>query len=188
MPAASLAGFVATPGGDPIQDATVLLRPSLAARLYDYPLAYQAKTDAQGAFQFADLAAGTMTLDVSVEGIPSKGGWTVELLDGRAKRGFQIVLGEGRSISGRVLDAEGLGIEGAELTLTSSDAQISTNASARSRTDGSFQFHGLEAGSYEITATLADEHGPPGDRHRLLPANVSKVEVGATDVVLVLKP
>jgi hypothetical protein len=87
-----------------------------------------------------------------------------------------------------VLDAEGLGVEGAELALASSDPQVPVNASARSRADGSFQFHGLDAGSYEITAKLADEHGPPGDRHRLLPASVSKVEVGATDVVLVLKP
>jgi hypothetical protein len=188
-PGASLAGMVATSAGDPIQAALVVLSPAGCESLDSCPLEREARTDALGTFCFADLAAGKQNLRVEIEGIPStsKQAWTVELAEGEAKLGFKIVLGEGRSIAGRVVDPAGLGIESAEVELTSSAPEIQTTASVRSRADGSFQFNGLEPGAYNLTAGFRDVYGTPDDRYSLIDAHAANVDAGASSVVLRLR-
>jgi hypothetical protein len=145
-------------------------------------------TDVQGVFRFSDLSSGSFKIDVDAEGIPSaKEPWKVTLAEGESKRGFRIVVGEGRSIAGRVVDPVGLGVEGAEVELFTPGSAVPTSFRARSAADGGFHLNGLDAGEYDVEARFRDEYGPPGDRHHLVDARASKVAAGATDVVIELR-
>ena len=142
-------------------------------------------------FRFADLSAGTFRIDVLAEGIPDrKEGWTATLAEEESKRGFRIVVGEGRSISGRVVDARGLGVEDAEVELfvaAAGDLVPAASLRARTRSDGTFQANGLEAAEYDVAARFPKEYGPADDRHRLIDARVERVAAGTTELVLELR-
>lgn len=187
-PGASLEGSVSTTAGDPVQGADVTLAPSPCGTFERCPLERYAITDAKGVFRFADLADGTFRIDVEAEGVPPrKEGYSVALSEGEAKRGFRIVVGEGRSIAGRVVDPHGLGVEGAEVELFAAGGGTPSGFTTRSRADGTFQVNGLDAVEYDVAARFRDDYGPPDDRHHLIDARAERVAAGTSELVLELR-
>jgi len=107
-----------------------------------------AMTDVHGRFELHDLPTGPTSLHVArISHAPHVDG--PFLLEGECER--RIALGHGATISGRLLDPQGTGLAGEEVTLRSVDArgQIFT-WTTRSEDEGRFVFRNLLAGEYRV--------------------------------------
>jgi hypothetical protein len=186
-PGGSLEGSVVTASGDGVQAAEVTLTAKDPSRIWGDLFARSATTDAKGVFRFADLAAGDFRFDVQARDLPPrKEGWALTLAEGEAKRDFRVIVGEGRAIGGRVVDARDLAVEGAEIEVTAA-ASDRPGLVVRSRPDGTFQANGLAPEDYDVEARFRDDYGPPDDRHHLIDAKAARVAAGTTDLVLRLR-
>jgi hypothetical protein len=180
-PGESLAGSVENASGAPILGAWLELASLDPAST---PGTERARSGSRGAFHFHDLAAGSYELRVFAPGRETEERQEIRLADGEVKSDVRIVVGRGRTIGGRVLDADGVGLEGAEVTLTRPGFDGSFTPSVVTRSGGRFQFTGLDPGSYSLVAGFYDAHGPAGERYQMVEARLPRVDAGTDDLVI----
>ncbi len=114
-----------------------------------------ATTDAQGRFVIAGVAPGRHMLSARAGNGPSQELQSVELRSGQHLKNVRLVyeLGPTISISGRVTDGDGRGLE-ANLDLMVQEERGRTSmANERSAVDGAFAFTELPQGAYTVSGS-----------------------------------
>ncbi len=137
-----------------------------------------ARTDAAGEFRIGGVPSGEVTIEAFH---PDFRGTRLALgpLEAQAQRhGLALVLAAGRSLGGRVLDAEGRPAARASLWIESHSERAGGGEALRTDAHGRFLAEGLDAGPFRVTAW--DELGPGG-------ALTTAFRVAAGDLDLVLR-
>jgi len=129
-----------------------------------------AQTDAEGSCLFTELAAGTWSVRVVLEG------WTpltssLTLVPGEERRDVVWRFTASGSVSGVVRDAQERGIAGATVVLTPGPGWHGSYLRRITGADGSFSFDGVALGSYSLVA-----HPPGGAAPPLAPRAFPAVE------------
>lgn len=184
---ASLSGFVRDASGQPQAGIGLIFRPEDR----DDPgysgasaMQAEARTAADGAYRIAGLEPGAWLVEASTR---IEGGFvrldrkeSNRILERVVLRGgpqsLDIVIARGLRIAGRVLGADGVGVEGA--TVSARAGSDAARSEARSGTDGAFELDVPRAGTWTVEATAAG-----GGTYAPV-----VVEAGARDVVLHLEP
>jgi len=147
-----------------------------------------ARTDETGAFRIGSLGAGRHLLTAELPGLQLSYHNTVEVPHVGGAEGVRIVLEDGRSLAGRVVDGEGRSVAGAIVRADTDWETIRKRAaggpfrqslqSGRTGEDGSFHLTGL------ADAPLRLEVSIEGRPRSALP----DVEAGREDLLVVLHP
>ena len=192
-------GRVVDQHGVGIADASVDLRGTAddSARLLDadeharrrppyHAVSRDTRTDADGRFRFADLAAGTYDLSVSVRGGPEGEREGVRVEAGRTTSGVDIALDLGRTIAGNVVTDDGspLEAEHVSVTIRAAGDDEGMDRWVQVQRDGSFRVVGLADGRYAVQVAMshwANDELPPW-----LGSEVGDVAAGREDLRLVL--
>jgi len=154
------------------------------------------RTGRDGSFRATRLAPGeNQRLDVRHDEYEERALGGISLTAGTTRSGVSVVLRRGLSIRGVVKDEEGRPLAGAEVNLSSARtirasrggvqmSFIGPGSQVRRETgaDGRFEFRGLKAGEYELSARR-----PGFSRASVDPVNVAEAHP-AEPVELVLKP
>jgi hypothetical protein len=143
-----------------------------------------ATTDADGGFVLRGLPSAAFRLDVAASTAGDRG--TCRTVSGPVRAGaadVRVVVEAGRAVHGRVLDAAGAGVAGAEVRCWSTDPASVSAASARTAGDGRFAVKSLDATPH-VLRVLADGYATA---RREVPASGDEITVrlvaaGATDV------
>ena len=176
----TLRGRVRTPGSFAPSDVSITAVSStpLAGGLYvSTSLLWGGETTrplASGDFELKQLPPGTYTVLVSSEWCRPQD-FSVDLEEG-SERFLDILLEEGLSVSGKVVEAGGKPVEGVDLTVWLPGA----NAFATSDEDGLFTARGLPAGRGAISAFL---FGVESTVVCDIPSSGNVVNVGTTALV-----
>ena len=137
--------------------------------------------DAGGSFVLKGLAAGTY--DVLAATADNRSGRlsTIALSDGEHKSGLRIVIGQGTTLRGRVVEyGTGIPIPNAEVTILSVGTPVSTSTDAT----GSFSVDGLPGGRVAWVAAAADSRQYVYDRVRVtLPPGKEVVDAGNIQLI-----
>ncbi len=180
VPVAALQGLVVDASGKPL--AGVELRAaSTARRASDVEL--RTHTQAPGAFRLSGLKPGdSYRLVASHDGfVPFR--LTVPApATGAAPTPLRIVLDRGRAAAGRVVDAAGKPVAGAEVRLlpaASDDLRIARETTVRALTDaaGAFRIDRLSPGAFDLRAR-AQGFAPTLVRRVSLPAGTAAADLG----------
>jgi protocatechuate 3,4-dioxygenase beta subunit len=154
------------------------------------------RTARDGSFRATRLAPGeNQRLDVRHDDYEERSIGGLSLAAGAARSGITVVLRRGLSLRGVVKDEEGRPLAGAEVTLASARtfrasrggvqlALVGPGSQVRRETgaDGRFEFRGLKAGEYEVSARR-----PGFSRASVDPVNVAEGRA-AEPLELVLRP
>lgn len=159
------------------------MRGSACARVYDgvalppaVPLGVEA--DIKGQFRLDRLAVGSWTLEIVVDGHAPIWLDTVIPASVRTLSVGNVVFARKDEVRGRVETGAGTPVGKAYVAVRAKNALVqSVSAEVRSRPDGSFEFAGLEPGSYTLTVRA------PG-----FGASSQLVHAGTADVSVVLTP
>lgn len=170
---ATLAGRVVNEEGAPIEGARVTLarggENAIRAFMRGLDGEAGARTGKDGSFRANRLAAGdNQRLDVRHDDYEERSIGGVSLAPGAAKSGLTIVMRRGLAIRGVVKDEEGRPLAGVEVSVSAprqmragrGGMQVSVSigtSPVRRETgaDGLFEFRGLKAGEYSVTARRA---------------------------------
>ncbi|HSD66178.1 MAG TPA: carboxypeptidase-like regulatory domain-containing protein, partial [Vicinamibacteria bacterium] len=153
------------------------------------------RTGPDGSFRATRLAPGEgQRVDVSHDDYEDRAIGGIALVAGATRSGFTVVLRRGLSVRGIVKDEEGRPLPGVEVTLSSSRnvraarggiqlSFVGPGSDVRRETgaDGRFEFRGLKAGDYTVSARR-----PGFSRATVDPVNVDAR--AAEPLELVLKP
>jgi protocatechuate 3,4-dioxygenase beta subunit len=197
---ATLAGRVVDGEGRPIEGARVLVSRggesairSFMRRLEGEP---SVRTGRDGSFRATRLSPGeNQRLDVSHDEYEERAIGGISLVAGATRSGLTVVLRRGLSVRGVVKDEEGRPLSGVEVSLSSSRtvrssrggvqmSLVGPGSQVRRETgaDGRFEFRGLKAGDYTISARR-----PGSSRATVDPVDVREARP-AEPLELVLKP
>ncbi|MBN1381265.1 MAG: carboxypeptidase regulatory-like domain-containing protein [Deltaproteobacteria bacterium] len=144
---ATVSGMITGGGaGAPAEGAVVTLRQE------DTGVLYTAVSDSEGRFSITGLTSGTGTLSVVSDDLVPSGSQTVSLTEGEVT-GFSLVLQSGAFIEGRVLAPGGGPLADARVGVVKTDQEIQKTATTDE--DGQYRIDGLEAGTYDLTATAS---------------------------------
>lgn len=146
----------------------------------------EGSSDARGAFEIANVSAGTFLLRATREGFAAFSKEGVEIAAGPGPTDFgTITLERGVSIEGRVTDSKGRPVEGAEVTATPS---ISLDALGTSGVTSQQPVETGADGSFRIGALKRGERYDLFIRHTgHVPTTAPGVEAPAEDVKIVLQ-
>jgi protocatechuate 3,4-dioxygenase beta subunit len=166
---------VAKDSGDPVQGATVFLRPleqpdfsgMLGSLIASQGVSEEDRTDSDGKFSFERVSPGEYELLVRVgrrggeEGVllAAAEPMIIEIYDGRIERGLKIELPTALAIKGTVVDSTGVPIASASIAGAKSGTMDPRPVRTKSAADGSFTLTPVGVGSYTISCT-ADDHSP----------------------------
>jgi protocatechuate 3,4-dioxygenase beta subunit len=168
--AATLAGRVVNEDGQPIEGARVTLARGgenvLRAFVRSLEEEQVVRTGRDGSFRATRLAPGeSQRLDVRHDDYEERAVAGVSLAPGATRSGLTVVMRRGLSLRGVVKDEQGRPLAGTEVTLGSSRSiragrggvqmqLVGPGSQARRETgaDGRFEFRGLKAGDYTVTA------------------------------------
>ncbi|MCB9913831.1 MAG: carboxypeptidase regulatory-like domain-containing protein [Planctomycetes bacterium] len=182
VPAGRVEGrLVDDTSGAPLAGTRVLLRPLdevrgeglVASLIQQGGTLYRERSDADGRFAFARLAAGSYELSVEPRGEPplaAPAPLRFELGPDEVRRDVELRLARAAELAGTVLDAGGAPVEGATVLCRREDGAAARPREATSGADGSFVVTGLSVGAHVVQATAP---GYAGSR-------VDGVEVRAT--------
>ncbi len=183
----ALRGRVLDADGNPVAARVVL---GAGDRRYQAGFGYEflrqaAATDAEGAYAFAGLRAGAVTLLVERPGAPAVDGGLVRIPEISV---FDIHLGAGAALAGIVREEGGAPVAGAEVrAAVSGPSSVSpTGAIVLTGEDGRFRAEGLPAGAvsyFEVTAAGFARHPPPNAAQQ--PVFLTAGEETEVEVVLV---
>lgn len=191
LPQGRVEGRVVNDEGDPVAGTEVSLRgtnadadrwlaaPSPPERVTQFTTR-SVDTDGRGRFRFSGVSAGTYRLMVRGAGRGASVSQEVELLDGQATEGVEIVLPIGEVLGGVVKRSDGQPVADLRPEIWLMAWGESGTESATVQPDGTFRFAGVEEGEY----TVSMAHGPEGWALAPVPA----VSTGTTDLVLMLSP
>lgn len=145
---AAIEGTVLTPTGQPATSARVTVRHATTPdQLMAIEIAGSARTNGDGRYRLEGVATGPQTLIATQEGY-LRGLRDLDVRPGENRLDFR--LGEGASVSGRVVDEGGRPVAGSAVSLIAS--RPGSGREGTSDTDGSFRFSGVEPGSYSLAA------------------------------------
>ncbi len=145
--AASVAGVVVDGQGAPVSGATVRAAPAEE----------QALTDDAGRFELKVGAGGTTVAAVARSGLQAL--QRVRLEPGERRGDLRLVVGRGAPLEGRVVDADGQGVAGAEVVVSAEPEQLEL-ARVLTAANGAFTAHDLPEGRYTVAATTPQRaHG-----------------------------
>ena len=145
-PGAMVRGTVLDAGGEPVAGARVWI----SATGEERPEAY-ATTDGDGRFEITGVRPGRRTVTASDD----RGRQVAKSLEvATGGQSVELRFADGVEVSGRVVDAAGLGVAGAEVSLEPSarDGWRRSSPEAASVDDGSFTIPGVMPGSYHLSA------------------------------------
>ena len=159
-----------------------------------------ARSDSDGRFRIVGMPPGFWRIQVREKGHRRRGADpVVSLGKGEARQGFEIVMSEGLSITGRVLDEAGEAMSGllvsGKFLGKLAKGEREPTVRSQSGSDGSFALTGLRAGKYELTTQLSRKRqlalgllqpGPDGGIS-MLPRNPFVLQVPAGSKGLVWK-
>ncbi|MGH7149429.1 MAG: carboxypeptidase-like regulatory domain-containing protein, partial [Planctomycetota bacterium] len=166
-PEASIAGRVVDGEGDGIAGAwvTAMGGAELLPGVYPWNLTRvrygRARTDRSGGFRVASLLGGTHHLMVEAEGFAVLSSRRVDLPAGSGVDGLVLALEAGRSISGRVLDADRRAVAGVLVTAVTDPRENERRSvkpvhwsrqRTRTEVDGAFRVSGLGDGWFIVQA------------------------------------
>jgi protocatechuate 3,4-dioxygenase beta subunit len=197
---ATLQGRVTDEDGRPVEGAVVRVSPGGENVLRRFERAMMGedsvRTGRDGSFRATRLRPGdNQRLDVTHDDFEERAAGGLSLAPGATRSGVAVVLRRGRSLRGLVKDEEGRPLAGAEVTLSRpltmragrGGMQMSfvgpgLNLRRETGADGRFEFRGLKAGDYALSARRAGF-----SRARLDPVKLGE---GGEEppVELVLKP
>lgn len=166
MPSAVfLTGMVTDEHGVPVESASVFFRMNvdphaveseIVARLLSEPIGV--RTDAYGEYSSPGLRVGMYEVVAVHQHYLDAEEQTVELVAGKAASGVDLVLKEGVTISGWVLDWDGKGFARVRLEAYASDETVryAQYGGRKAFTDeeGAFLLRGLEAGAHDLIVSL----------------------------------
>jgi hypothetical protein len=141
--AAFVAGVVVDAQGAPVANAVVRAAPAEE----------QALSDERGHFELKVNAGGTTVAAVSPSGLQAM--QRVRLEAGEHRGDLRLVVGRGAPLEGRVVDAEGHGVAGAEVVVLAEPEQLEL-ARVTTAANGAFTAHDLPEGRYTLAATAPD--------------------------------
>ncbi len=107
-------------------------------------------TDEDGAFEFRCLAAMEHRFNAGAVGYATRTATHVLITPGQAVEGIELEVDPAYSLSGRVVDKGGQGIE--DVSVVAARISAPWNDSASTDANGWFQFVGLNPGEYSLTA------------------------------------
>ena len=147
---ATIRGRVVTKSGAPVDEARVSARNVGGAAREKVGRAGD-RTTADGHFVITGVRAGTVKLDVGHDLYNApKDGWKVEVTPGAVIE-RELVVEDGGSIKGVVVDAQGKPVAAVHVSAMSLLERF-WGDSVRTNSDGGFQLDGLRPGEYRITA------------------------------------
>lgn len=136
-------GLVLAPDGGPAAGARVTVRGRVTPeRMLDLEIAGSARADGEGRYRLEGVRPGPQTVVANDERY-ARAVREVNVQPGANRLDFR--LAEGATLAGRVVDAVGTPVSGANVSLGIARADL-TDAS------GAFRFTGLEPGSHTVTA------------------------------------
>ena len=162
----TLAGTVQNADAEPVDGAVLTLAH------------VRGRSDADGAFLLAGLPEGRHELEVRH---PRYNWQRQEVEVGEDSPSLQVVLRGGGAVEGRVLDAAGLPLSGAQVRFDKQARRDRHRYQASSDADGRFELDGMALGSYQVTATR------PGYGPTRLPDEVT-VDGAVDGIEIVLRP
>ncbi len=196
----TLAGRVMDEEGRPIEGATVMVSRGgedvFRAFIRSMEGEGAVRTGRDGSFRATRLAPGeSQRLDVRHDDYEERALGGISLPPGGTRSGVSVVLRRGLSVRGVVKDEEGRPLAGAEVNLSSARTVragrggvqmsfVGPGSQLRRETgaDGRFEFRGLKAGDYTVSARR-----PGFSRATVDPVNVAEARA-AEPLELVLKP
>jgi hypothetical protein len=150
---AVIRGHVVTKTGVPVDAAAVAARTTGGGAREDVAWAGDQSTK-DGAYRLEGLRAGDYAIEVDSErGIGPKGGWRVTLASAGAVVDKDLVLDDGGTIRGAVVDGDGKPLAGVHVRAHQLAAEWDSNGSVLSRDDGTFSVDNLLPGEYRVTAS-----------------------------------
>ena len=197
---ATLLGRVADEEGRPIEGATVMVsrggEDMFRAFIRSMEGEGAVRTGRDGSFRATRLAPGdNQRLDVRHDEYEERAIGGISLSPGGTRSGVSVILRRGLSVRGVVKDEEGRPLPGAEVNLSSARTLragrggvqmsfVGPGSQLRRETgaDGRFEFRGLKAGDYTVSARR-----PGFSRATVDPVNVAEARAGES-LELVLKP
>ncbi len=195
---ALIRGVVVDQGGEPVAAHPVILRGSNADRdrlagsqrvrrwnIDGYIAERSATTDDLGRFAFADVAGGTYTAYVMVEGAHTPVTTEVTVSAGQVVGGVRLVLPRGLGLQGRVVLSDNGPMPKVYISVEPQDGQEAM-ARGEVRVNGDFAVRGLLPGRYLVTAY---PYQTPADKvkgRRFAPRRIAGIQAGRSDVVLEL--
>jgi hypothetical protein len=152
-----------------------------------YVAEQECRTEADGTFLFTGLAPGTYTLLSQLSGNASRPSEpSVRVEEGEDRDGIEIVFTRGFALDGVLLDARNARVPFVLVEVRAEPPAPQRRAALVSQ-DGSFRFAGLGPGRYTLTAQPLPSTGEQFEKRTLLPATLSGVEAGRSDVRVTLE-
>lgn len=176
---AIVSGLVRNEGGAPIASAEI----GFDWGISDKPCV----SDAQGRFRSDVLLPGKRTVRVKAKGYALRENIQRELIEGDVIDDFDIEMVKAEPIRGRVVDASGIGVQGAYVNCYREQDDMSffgwLNDNVQSGPGGDFVFDSLPAGKYQVSCSLLGYRGSSqegvvagGDPIELKLTRVSSIE------------
>ncbi len=162
-PGATVRGRVVTKTGDAVEDASVWAR-TIGGGARDKGGWGGASSERDGKYEMVGLKPGTYKLELSTDrGIGPRDGYKIEVAAGAVVE-RDLVVEDGGTIKGSVVDAEGKPVVGIEITARSASDSWSWGDEHKSDEAGEFTLQPLRPGDYRVTARRSwnDQLRKPG--------------------------
>jgi hypothetical protein len=144
QPAAVMAGTLLDDYGQPFDDAQVTVHSDKYAR--------STRVESDGTFRVTGLPPGTYEFGAETEESPAKTEPAqYELRPGESITDIALVLPRGATVTGTLVDQDGVGIEGALISAVGQETR-----EAKTLSSGAFSIDGLADGTYAFKAALVD--------------------------------
>jgi protocatechuate 3,4-dioxygenase beta subunit len=162
-PGATVRGRVVTKGGDPVEDASISAR-TIGGGARDKAGWASASSARDGKYELVGLKPGTYKLEVSTDrGIGPRDGYKITVAPG-ADVERELVVEDGGTIKGVVVDAEGKPVAGIDIDARATSDTWSFGQDHKSDDAGEFALQPLRPGEYRVTArrSWSDQLRKPG--------------------------
>ncbi|HWO19602.1 MAG TPA: carboxypeptidase regulatory-like domain-containing protein [Kofleriaceae bacterium] len=185
-PGATVRGRVLTKSGEPVDGAWVSARKvggaSREKRSFDSDT-----SEAEGRYEIVGLRPGSYELEVdSPRGVTPEGSFKVDIAAGATVE-RDLVLEDGGTIRGTIVDAEGRPVAAVEASARAASGQFTWNPGGLPKSDpaGAFVIEGVRPGDYRVVAqrSLFDPLRRPGTTDDTRQGERVTVRAGQTSVV-----
>jgi hypothetical protein len=194
---AVVAGKVTLDDGSPIPDVLVVVM-MVHSSDNSGPVQAMTHTDVHGAFRMGQLAPGQHVVALFSPRASAEWAQLVDVADDEVREGLLFVLPSANVITGRVLDPDGIAVEGASLQFTPTIARAPASArpddledvstpNIRSAADGGFSIPLPVRGTYLVRATLPGSANAEGRLAHLADSATVSIASGSRHSALYLR-